>query len=145
MKNSLIKIHTVLFFFLSILVVQYASAQKPITPEEAKAMALELQKKAMSGKLTPAEIEALKKRMGATPASVKTPAQTKVDQGFQKVSLAGLPAQVSGSSLKTFVSGMMKKMEPKLSKAQRDVADEIFANMDTNSRYLSQYSIYFYQ
>lgn len=145
MKNSLIKIRTALFFFLSILIVQYASAQKPITPEEARAMAQELQKKAMSGKMTPAEIEALKKRMGVTPASVKSPAQTKVDQGFQKVSLAGLPAQVSSSSLKTFVSGMMKKMEPKLSKAQRDVADEILAKMDTNSSYISQYAVYFYQ
>ncbi|MGN6416905.1 MAG: tetratricopeptide repeat protein [Pseudobacter sp.] len=145
MKNSFISIHAVLCFFLSILVVHFAIAQTKITPEEARAMAEELQKKAMSGKMSPAEIEAFKKRMGVNQAPAKSPAQTKVNQGMQKVSLAGLPAQVSGAPLKTFVNGMMKKIEPKLSKAQRDVADEILTKMDTNSRYISQYAVYFYQ
>ncbi|QEC40199.1 hypothetical protein [Pseudobacter ginsenosidimutans] len=130
--------------------MQATIAQKKVTPEEAKAMAEELQRKAMSGqKISPAEIEAMKKKMGiattATAPSKPNTAQDKVNAGLQKVSLAGLPAQVSGLSLKTFVDGMMKKMQPRLSAARRELGNEILTKMNTNSVYLSQYAIYFYQ
>lgn len=126
---------------------QASIAQKKITPEEAKAMADELQKKAMSGqKITPAEIEAMKKKMGiSTTASKPNTAQDKVNAGLQKISLAGLPAQVSGLSLKTFVDGMMKKMHSKLSTAQHELAREILTNSGNNSAYPGQYAIWFYQ
>lgn len=144
MKIYLTRIHTVLLFLLSILFVQIADAQKPLTPEEVKAMAEELQKKATSGKMTPAELEALKKRMGVSQASVQSPARQKSETEFRKISLAGLPAQVSGVTLKTFVGGMMKKMQPKLSETQREVAEEVLVKMDTNSNYISQFAFYFY-
>lgn len=137
------KLQAVLLFIFSILFLQTAIAQQSLTPEQMKLLN-ELQQKIKSGKVTPAEIEALKKKMGAQQASVKSPAQQKAETTFKKVSLAGLPAQVTGVALKTFVGGMMKKMQPKLSAEQREVADEILAKVDTNSGYISQFAFYVY-
>lgn len=145
MRTNFLRLHIVTLFLLSIVCFQSAIAQEKLSPEELKKLADEIRQKAMSGKVTPAEVEALKKKMGAQQYAVKSPATQKAETEFKKISLAGLPAQVTGTSLKSFVTGMMKKMEPKLSTAQRKVSDEVLAKAKTNASHISQYAIFFYQ
>lgn len=132
-------------FFFSILLSLATTAQNKLSPEELKALAEEIRQKAMSGKATPAEIEALKKKMGIQGAPGATPASQKTNPEPKKISLAGLPAQVTGNTLRSFVAGMMKQMEPKLSKAQREAGKEILTKMAASPRSISQYAIWFYQ
>ncbi|MBO9636125.1 MAG: hypothetical protein J7578_23680, partial [Chitinophagaceae bacterium] len=114
-------------------------------PEELKKLSDEIRQKAMSGKVTPADVEAVKKKMGTQQYPVQSPAAQKAETEFRKISLAGLPAQVTGASLKSFVAVMMKKMEAKLSAVQRKVGEEVLAKTKNNTSHISQYAIYFYQ